>query len=328
MKSSRVQSVLSSLLSQRWPAFVWGAPGIGKSAIIRAVAAEAKLPVRDLRASLLDPTDLRGIPAIHDGKAVWCPPSFLPQPKDQPGVLFLDEINAAPPLVQASLYQLVLDRQIGEYYLPEGWWIVAAGNRQTDRALVFRLSSALANRFIHIDFDVDVTDWRDWAIKKRIHPLIVGFIGFRPHLLLGESSDSPAYPTPRSWEMLSDVIGAFGGLINCKDVVAGTVGEAAAVEFAGFVKNSLHEADFKKIVADPDNCKLPTSLGDIYAMTSWFAYHAKDDSVSKAGARILARISPEFGVVLARDLLKASPKFIKEPGYKSFIESHGKLLVR
>ena len=292
------------------------------------MAAEAKLPVRDLRASLLDPTDLRGIPAIHDGKAVWCPPSFLPQPKDQPGVLFLDEINAAPPLVQASLYQLVLDRQIGEYYLPEGWWIVAAGNRQTDRALVFRLSSALANRFIHIDFDVDVTDWRDWAIKKRIHPLIVGFIGFRPNLLLGESSDSPAYPTPRSWEMLSDVIGAFGGLNNCKDVVAGTVGEAAAVEFAGFVKNSLHEADFKKIVADPDNCKLPTSLGDIYAMTSWFAYHAKDDSVSKAGARILARIPPEFGVVLARDLLKASPKFIKEPGYKSFIESHGKLLVR
>ena len=227
-----------------------------------------------------------------------------------------------------SLYQLVFDRQIGEYYLPEGWWIVAAGNRQTDRALVFRLSSALANRFIHINFDVDVTDWRDWAIKKRIHPLIVGFIGFRPHLLLGESSDSPAYPTPRSWEMLSDVIGAFGGLNNCKDVVAGTVGEAAAVEFAGFVKSSLHEADFKKIVADPDNCKLPTSLGDIYAMTSWFAYHAKDDSVSKAGARILARISPEFGVVLARDLLKASPKFIKEPGYKSFIESHGKLLVR
>ncbi len=328
MKPSRVQTVLSSLLSQRWPAFVWGPPGIGKSAVVRAVAAEAGLPVRDLRASLLDPTDLRGIPAIHDGKAVWCPPNFLPQAEDPPGVLFLDEINAAPPLVQASLYQLVLDRQIGEYHLPDGWWIVAAGNRQTDRALVFRLSSALANRFVHIDFDVDVTDWRDWAIKKMINPLIVGFIGFRPHLLLGESGDSPAYPTPRSWEMLSDVIGAFGSLNNCKDVVAGTVGEGAAVEFAGFVKNSIQEADFRKIVADPDKAKLPTSLGEIYAMTSWFAYHAKDDSVGKAGARILARISPEFGVVLARDLLKASAKFIKEPGYKAFIEEHGKLLVR
>lgn len=327
MKPSRVQTVLSSLLTQRWPAFVWGPPGVGKSSVVRAVAAEADLPVRDLRASLLDPTDLRGIPAIYEGKAVWCPPGFLPQASDPPGVLFLDEINAAPPLVQASLYQLVLDRQIGEYRLPDGWWIVAAGNRQTDRALVFRLSSALANRFIHIEFDVDVTDWRDWAIQARINPLIVGFLGFRPHLLLGDPGGSPAYPTPRSWEMLSDVMGAFGGLDGCKDVVSGTIGEGTAVEFSGYVSSSLQEISFRKIIADPDGAELPSSLGNIYAMTSWFAYHAKEDGIRKAGAHILTRIPPEFGVVLARDLLKASPQFIKEPGYKSFIEAHGKLLV-
>jgi len=328
MKPSRVQTVLASLLKQRWPAFIWGAPGIGKSSVVRAVAEKAELPVRDLRASLLDPTDLRGIPAIQDGKAVWCPPNFLPQPGEPPGVLFLDEINAAPPLVQASLYQLVLDRQIGEYHLPDGWWIVAAGNRHTDKALVFRLSSALANRFVHLDFDVDVTDWRDWAIQTRLHPLIVGFIGFRPHLLLGEPGESPAYPTPRSWEMLSDVISAFGGLSECKDVVSGTIGEGAAVEFAGFAKNSLQEADFRKIVESPETAHLPSALGDIYAMTSWFAYHAQDKSVREAGASLLPRIPPEFGVVLARDLLKAWPKLIREPGYKAFISAHGNLLVR
>ena len=135
MKPSRLATVLSSMLGQRWPAFVWGPPGIGKSSIVHSVARQAGMSVIDLRASLLDPTDLRGIPAIVDGRAVWCPPAFLPKEGESPGVLFLDEINAAPPLVQASLYQLVLDRRVGEYVLPAGWWIVAAGNRQKDRAV-------------------------------------------------------------------------------------------------------------------------------------------------------------------------------------------------
>jgi MoxR-like ATPase len=171
MKPSRLRGVLQTLLTQRWPAFVWGPPGTGKSSIVREVADSAKLPVIDLRASLLDPTDLRGIPAIDGGRAVWCPPSFLPRPNDTPGVLFLDEINAAPPLVQASLYQLVLDRRVGEYELPKGWWIVAAGNRQQDRAVTFRMSSALANRFVHVSLEVDVDDWRAWAIEKALDPM-------------------------------------------------------------------------------------------------------------------------------------------------------------
>ena len=150
MKPSRLHNVLTSLMQQRWPAFIWGPPGIGKSSIVRDIAEKASLPVIDLRASLLDPTDLRGIPSISNGLATWCPPAFLPRPNQAPGLLFLDEINAAPPLVQASLYQLVLDRRIGEYELPPGWWIVAAGNRQQDRAVTFRMSSALVNRFIHL----------------------------------------------------------------------------------------------------------------------------------------------------------------------------------
>ena len=140
MKPSRLESVLESLLDQRWPAFLWGPPGVGKSSLVHAIAARRSLPVIDLRASLLDPTDLRGIPAIEGGRAVWCPPAFLPHRDSPPGILFLDEINAAPPLVQASLYQLVLDRRVGEYELPAGWWIVAAGNRQQDRAVTFRMS--------------------------------------------------------------------------------------------------------------------------------------------------------------------------------------------
>ena len=198
MKPSRLKAVLESMLGQRWPAFIWGPPGIGKSSIVHAIAAERGLPVIDLRASLLDPTDLRGIPAIEGGRAVWCPPAFLPREGEPPGVLFLDEINAAPPLVQASLYQLVLDRRVGEYVLPEGWWIVAAGNRQQDRAVTFRMSSALANRFVHLDLEADVEDWRDWALTRRLQPLVVSFIGVRPQLLWQEPGDSAAYPTRSS----------------------------------------------------------------------------------------------------------------------------------
>lgn len=128
MKASRLINVLENLLDQPWAVFIWGSPGIGKSSIVRQIAQRRGMPLVDIRASLLDPTDLRGIPMIQDGTAVWCPPSFLPKKSDKPGILFLDEVNAAPPLVQAALYQLILDRRIGEYELPEGWRIV--GRRQ------------------------------------------------------------------------------------------------------------------------------------------------------------------------------------------------------
>ncbi|MEI8303094.1 MAG: MoxR family ATPase [Burkholderiales bacterium] len=328
MKPTRLRQVLTTLLRQRWPAFVWGAPGVGKSSIVRDIAAAADLTVIDLRASLLDPTDLRGIPAISNGQAVWCPPAFLPAAGQPPGLLFLDEINAAPPLVQASLYQLVLDRRIGEYQLPEGWWIVAAGNRQQDRAVTFRMSSALANRFIHLQLDPDVDDWREWAIGRGLDPRVVSFIAVRPALLAQMPGDSPAYPTPRSWEMLSDVIRAFGAPRAWADLVPGIIGEAAAVEFTGFIRRALSERDILRIIAEPATATLPDKLDGIYLLTSWLALNAGREGVAAAAGALLARIPPEFGVVLARDMLRAGPGFARQPGYKAFLKEHGHLIAR
>ena len=328
MKPSRLKTVLESLLSQRWPAFIWGAPGIGKSSIVHAIARERSLPVVDLRASLLDPTDLRGIPAIESGRAVWCPPAFLPSAEQPPGILFIDEINAAPPLVQAGLYQLVLDRRVGEYELPPGWWIVAAGNRHQDRAVTFRMSSALANRFIHLELEPDVDDWREWAIRRRIDPMVVALIGLRPELLWQEQGEGAAYPTPRSWEMVSDVLTSFGGIKACSDVLPGIVGQAAAIEFAAHAKKAVSEKKLREVLENPDRAELPSSLDGIYLLTSWLAWQAHEERVSQASARLLSRLPPEFGVVLARDMLKARAAFAREPGYKDFLKAHGHLIAQ
>ena len=328
MKPTRLSKVLESLLQTRWPAFIWGPPGIGKSAIVREVARAHKLPVIDLRASLLDPTDLRGIPSIQNGLAVWCPPSFLPREGQPAGVLFLDEINAAPPLVQASLYQLVLDRRVGEYELPKGWWIVAAGNRQQDRAITFRMSSALANRFVHVELETDIADWRSWAIEHQLDLNVISFLGVRPALLLQEPGDEAAFATPRSWEILSDVLKRFGSIKACQDLIAGIVGQGPALEFLTFVKRSLSEKQLEAIVADPENATIPTTLDGVYVLTSWLAMNATREDVVRASAILLARIPVEFGVVLASDMVRASPRFVREPSYKEFMKAHGQLITR
>ena len=168
MKASKITSAISALIDSKIPSFLWGPPGIGKSSIVKQISTAKSLQFIDLRLSLMDPTDLKGIPFYdkHEHHSVWAPPSFLP--KSGEGILFLDELNSAPPAVQASAYQLILDRQVGEYKLPDGWAIVAAGNRETDRGVVYKMPTPLANRFVHLEMEVDVNDWKDWAFSTGI----------------------------------------------------------------------------------------------------------------------------------------------------------------
>ena len=155
MKASAVAAALNLLVSARQPVFIWGGPGIGKSDVVRQLAKAMGVPLKDIRALLLDPVDLRGLPFLGaDHAAKWATPDFLP--KDGEGILFLDELNAASAMVQAGCYQLVLDRRLGEYTLPDGWSIIAAGNRETDRAVTTRMPTPLRNRFTHLNFEVDV----------------------------------------------------------------------------------------------------------------------------------------------------------------------------
>ena len=327
MRPSRVNEVLTRLLSTRWPAFLWGPPGVGKSSVVRQVAAELGLPLVDIRAPLLDPTDLRGLPYVSDGIAKWASPSFLPHEEGSQGVLFFDELNAAPPLVQASLYQLTLDRQVGEYRLPDGWRIVAAGNRSEDSAIVFRMPSALANRFIHVDFEVNLEDWVDWAVANKVHPLVQAFIRLRSELLLKMGSAERGFPTPRSWEMVSDSIGAFGETGSILDVLIGTVGEGAAIEFSSFCSRTLTADLVEKIISDPDKHKLPDDVGDTYALISYLSSRGGREDVLKAAGKIMRRMSPEIATILARTMIKANGRFSLNKDFLKFAEEHREFIV-
>ena len=209
---------------------VWGPPGIGKSSIVAQTAAAHDLGFIDLRLSQLAPTDLRGLPvAKHIGKSGvsrWYPPEFLP--REGRGVLFLDEINLAPPTMQGMAQQLILDRRVGNYEVPPGWFIWAAGNRSEDRAAVFDMPAPLANRFLHLDVAPDLDSFKAFADTAKIHEHIVAFLAFRPTLLHKLDPQQPAWPSPRSWAMASE-------LHHIGLDIAPAVGNGTATEFNAFV---------------------------------------------------------------------------------------------
>jgi len=230
---------IEHLSKRKVPVFLWGPPGIGKSSVVAQIAKESKIGFIDLRLSLLDPTDLRGIP-FFDSKnesAIWAPPSFLPDGvEEKEGILFLDELNTAAPMVQASAYQLILDRKIGEYTLPDGWSIVAAGNRESDRGVVFRMASPLANRFIHLEMETNTQDWTTWAMKNNLDSSIIGFISYRPDALFdfNTKSDNKAFATPRTWAYVNEILLSNPDEDLIGNMVSGAIGEELAASFLGF----------------------------------------------------------------------------------------------
>jgi MoxR-like ATPase len=275
---------------------IWGPPGIGKSSIVAQVAARHGLECIDLRLSQLAPTDLRGLPVAESGRSRWYPPEFLPT--EGAGVLFLDEINMAPPTMQGMAQQLILDRRVGSYVVPDGWFIWAAGNREEDRAAVFEMPAPLANRFIHVEVAPDFENFKSYALNRSLHEHIVAFLSFRP-ALLHKSEPCVAWPSPRSWEMASTLHGI--GL----DIGA-AVGAPAANEFAAFVGMYADLPDIGAILAGQgDTIRFPTEPSVRYATTIGLTARARDAQDAYQGLRWLARVAASEWVQLcATDLFR------------------------
>jgi len=308
--------------------FLWGPPGVGKSDVVRQVAEGEKLDLIDIRAVLLDPVDLRGLPHINGGGyAHWCPPAFLPHDPKSQGILFLDELNAAPQLTQSACYQLVLDRKLGEYQLPDGWAVIAAGNRETDRSVVHRMPSALANRFMHINFDVDKEEWCAWAAQNKIVPEIISFIRFMPGKLheFDPKRDDKSFPTPRSWEFLSRMMPHLSQDIEYS-VMQGTVGDGAAAEFIGYLKVYRNLPDVNEILADPKKARIPKDSATRYAICGYLASCANKQNIARL-AVYFNRMDAEFGMLAMRESYHRCKDIAEDESFALWAATNMQVLV-
>jgi hypothetical protein len=322
MKPSVVSHALRALVvGEKQAVFIWGSPGSGKSAVVNQLAAELGIALHDIRALLLDPVDLRGLPFVgKDGRSQWATPDFLPQ--DGEGILFLDELNAAPAMVQASCYQLVLDRKLGEYTLPEGWAIVAAGNRDSDRAATTRMPTPLRNRFVHLDFEVDVQEWCEWAIKANVRPEVIAFIRFRPELLSAFDRDSNAFPSPRSWEFVSRILNSKPDPSAEHELIAGAVGTGTATECSAFLRMFRELPNIDAILLNPAQEPVPENAAAQYAVASALARCASDTNFDRI-CLYLNRLPTEFRVLCVRDATLREPAIRCTAGYVRWaVENH------
>lgn len=307
MKPSTVINTLSALVSNKSPVMLWGAPGVGKSDVVRQVANNLNMELIDIRAILFDPVDLRGVPSVENGSTKWNIPDFLPTDPESKGILFIDELVAAPRAVQAAFYQLILDRQLGEYHLPEGWAIIAAGNRAEDRAVSNTMPSALANRFTHLDYDVDLDDWTKWAIDNDIKTELISFLRFRPELLHDfRDKTARAFPTPRSWAFVSKFLDAIPADAMF-EVIQGTVGEGAAAEFTGFLKVHKNLPNIDALLMNPSKAEVPDDPATRYALCGALSSRTDENNFARV-AEYTYRLPPEFQVVLIRDAIQRKPE--------------------
>jgi MoxR-like ATPase len=299
MKPSELASFLDRLVNQRLKlsTMIWGPPGIGKSSIVAQTAAAHQLQFIDLRLSQLAPTDLRGLPVADKGVSRWYPPEFLP--RRGRGVLFLDEINLAPPTMQGMAQQLILDRRVGSYTVPPGWFIWAAGNRSEDRAAVFDMPAPLANRFLHLEVQPDFESFKNYALATKVHEHIIAFISFRPELLHKLDPQQPAWPSPRSWVMASDLHRA--GLST-----APAIGNAAATEFAAYVALYHTVPDLAQILrGDGDKISFPDEPSLRYATVVGLITHAEDAPAGYHAFRWMTQTAPiEWVQLCATDLFR------------------------
>lgn len=297
---------LENIITEEMPVMLWGPPGIGKSSIVKQIATEKQIELIDLRLTLLNPIDLRGLPFLDQQKkqAIWLPPEFLPT--NGAGILFLDEINIAPVSTQQAAYELLLDRRIGNYILPKNWRIVAAGNRESDRASVNTMPTPLMNRMIHLSVDADIDDWKIWA-QGKIDERIIAFLNFRPtHLAVVPKKEEKAFPTPRSWEFVSRILKLYPTLDDAYPVIEGAVGQGVAKEFIAYASMWKELPDINAILMGQENM-VPKKNDVLYALVAALVNRV-DQSTLDNFIKYIMHLPPEFSILAMRDAAKGGLK--------------------
>lgn len=306
---------------------LWGPPGVGKSQGVRQIAKEIergtgkRVDVTDVRLLLFNPIDLRGIPVANEDRtlAVWLKPKIFQMDSSDNvvNILFLDEISAAPQSVQAAAYQITLDRIVGEHKLPDNCIVIAAGNRVTDKSVSVKMPKALANRLLHIEVSGSFESWKKWAIGAGVNRKVLGYLSFRRDRLFGfnATNDELAFPTPRSWEMVSNILNTVSENVEkIYPLICGLIGVGQALEFKVWCSVFSELPDVEKIFAGRETL-IPKKADVMYAlvssMTSFAAEH-KYDAIQIGNSLTYSRNLPaDFGELLIQNYLDIEKNYEK-----------------
>ena len=347
LSSIYVSAIKSNIAFKDIPSIMlWGAPGVGKSQAIRQVATkienETKLKcvVTDVRLLLFNPIDLRGIPTANADKtlAIWLKPQIfqMDTSKNIVNILFLDELSAAPQSVQAAAYQITLDRIIGEHKLPDNCIVIAAGNRVTDKSVAFKMPRALANRLCHLEIESNFDSWLRWAVSAGISPKVTGFLSFRHNYLIENESttDDLAFPTPRSWEMVSKLLKLSGDDVkSIYSLICGCIGSGVASEFSSWTK-IFDQLPSMKDIFEGRCSTVPRSTDALYALVSSMSSYAREHKdnmqLIENSINYAMLLPPDYSFVLIKNYLAIEEgyknKLMKIPAFLKWVNTKGRLL--
>ena len=326
------------------PLMVWGAPGLGKSTVIRNLAKEYGVNFIDVRLAQREPVDVRGLPVPTDHGVEWQVSAEWPRDEKSRGIILFDELTAADRSLQVAAYEFILDRRLGDLYkVPDGWYICAAGNRTEDRAVSTTMSSALANRFLHVELEGNADDWLEWAVANDIHPSVTGFVRFRPGMLFNQENENleRGWPTPRSWERVSTMMKILPDDEEMiRRSVYGLVGNHAGVEFMAFHKTAQNLA-VKEMMLGLTEIDIPQKADLRYALCASIAYYVwrgqNDEERQKlldGFYRISLELGSDFAAMLMMDVMKSgescqgAAKLLAHPLFKPWEKKHGKAFGR
>ena len=346
----QVRTVLDHHLGALWkepararvipPLMLWGPPGVGKSAIVREACAERGIGFLDVRLAQREPVDVRGLPVPIDGAVQWLLPSEYPREPGSRGIILFDELTAADRTLQVAAYEFILDRRLGDLYeVPPGWYVMAAGNRTSDRAVATTMSSALANRFLHLDVSAELEGWIRWARKAGIHPDVIAFLRFRPALLLNMTGNlERGWPSPRAWERVSfetehaDELDAA----TFRAIVTGLVGPGTGLEYVAFRRWHADVPAVETMLAGRASLVVPKGADKRYALCSAVAHYLWREPHRERALTVLfeltTKLSADFAALMVVDCMNAGTpqevaQLVQHPGFAAWGQAHGPSFV-
>ena len=309
--------------------FFIGASGVGKSASVYQAAEKLNIPVVDLRLSDREPCDLRGLPSVVNDRTVWNVPAFFPTEDEPCGILFVDEITSAPPAMQAVAYQIALEHRIGDKTLPEGWMVIAAGNRANDRGVTFQMAAPLLNRMIQVEVDTVLDDWIEYAAQSGVRPEVMAFVSDRPDLLHKFTKDDygKQFPSPRSWFAASDVLNLNLPANLRVEMLVGAIGHEAALSFEQFMRVWETMPSLERIENDPDAVPVPDELNVRYCVAMGLSARLNKQNFGNV-YRYLARMSREFQTLVVKLAYQRDRTIAQAPAFVSWARENASAFSR